>query len=177
MDNYIILLRAVNVAGKNIIKMAELKNHLAKIFPTVRTYIQSGNIIIQSKEGKKSIQKLVFDVIKNHFCLDIEVFVLSDSELYEILANNPFLESYPSNKVFITLLNNIPEPDKFTKLNELKLGAEEYVLKDKHFYFYIPEGMSNTKLSNPFIEKTLNVKATGRNLNTMQKIYSLVNNQ
>jgi len=49
---YIIFLRAVNVSGKNLIKMAELKEKLSKAgYQDVQTYIQSGNILLKS-DGK-----------------------------------------------------------------------------------------------------------------------------
>lgn len=172
---YIILLRAVNVAGKNIIKMAELKIQLEKIFPAVKTYIQSGNIIIQSLSEKKIIQDSVADLIKVNFGLDIEVFVLSISELHYILTQNPFPDSCPANKVFITLLKEVPKEENIAKLNLINLGEEKFTLKENVFYSYVSQGMANAKLSNLFVEKILKVRATGRNLNTMQKLCELIN--
>ncbi|MDM1047504.1 DUF1697 domain-containing protein [Sphingobacterium hotanense] len=59
MNTFVIFLRAVNVSGKNLIKMAELKDVLANAsFTNVQTYIQSGNIILNSSlrcsDGKRS---------------------------------------------------------------------------------------------------------------------------
>jgi uncharacterized protein (DUF1697 family) len=49
MTIYIALLRGINVGGKNIIKMAELKKVFEKIgLCNVRTYIQSGNVLFKS---------------------------------------------------------------------------------------------------------------------------------
>ncbi|WP_156308536.1 DUF1697 domain-containing protein [Sphingobacterium endophyticum] len=54
MNNYIVLLRAVNVSGKNIIKMSELKDVLISDgYLNVQTYIQSGKCtLIFGKEGQ-----------------------------------------------------------------------------------------------------------------------------
>ena len=46
MMDYILFLRAVNVAGKNKLKMQDLKLALQSEFLDAQTYIQSGNILI-----------------------------------------------------------------------------------------------------------------------------------
>lgn len=56
MKTYFVLLRGVNVSGKNIIKMAILKDLLIKNdFKNVTTYIQSGNIILETNLEKEEI--------------------------------------------------------------------------------------------------------------------------
>ena len=46
MKKYILFLRGINVSGKNMISMKELKTYLEEIgFKDVVTYIQSGNIV------------------------------------------------------------------------------------------------------------------------------------
>ena len=50
MNQYLALLRGINVGGKNIIKMADLKASFEKMgFSNVVTYIQSGNALFQSQ--------------------------------------------------------------------------------------------------------------------------------
>ena len=51
MTRYIALLRGINVGGKNIIKMADLKAAFERQgFGNVVTYINSGNILFDSKD-------------------------------------------------------------------------------------------------------------------------------
>lgn len=51
MTLYIALLRGINVGGHKVIKMAELKRVFESIgLKQVKTYIQSGNIVFESKE-------------------------------------------------------------------------------------------------------------------------------
>jgi len=46
MTRYVVLLRAINVGGRNKIPMAELRELLTKLgFSDVVTYIQSGNVV------------------------------------------------------------------------------------------------------------------------------------
>lgn len=176
MKTFIILLRAVNVAGKNIIKMAELKSHLEKAnFKNVKTYIQSGNIILQSNLLASDILTKTKGIISQHFGLNVQVFVLVEESLQQILANNPFKNNEEGNRVFITLIDRNPDSTDLERLANIDLGDEEYVIKDEVIYFYVPQGMANSKLSNPFIEQKLKLHATGRNLNTMLKLSELAN--
>ena len=72
MHTYIVFLRAVNVSGKNIIKMKDLKNHLDNAnFQQVKTYIQSGNIILQSELDKTLVQSNIQQLIQHHFNLSL----------------------------------------------------------------------------------------------------------
>ena len=57
MNIYIALLRGINVGGKNIIKMSELKKVFESIgLCEVQTYIQSGNVIFKSNEEEAVLQ-------------------------------------------------------------------------------------------------------------------------
>ncbi len=174
MQIYVILLRAVNVSGKNIIKMAELKALLQKHYNNVQTYIQSGNIILQTDQDKQFVKSHIYALIKEHLQLDIEVFVLTADELSLIIRDNPFDVDLVSNNVYITLLDQRPDEEIIRQFDELDLGDEKYWIQGHVLYFYLPKGMAKSKLSNPFIERKLKVKGTGRNLNTMHKLLDLV---
>ena len=53
MPKYVALLRGINVGGKNLIKMPELKACFeANAFKDVATYIQSGNVLFASPETR-----------------------------------------------------------------------------------------------------------------------------
>lgn len=172
---YIIFLRAVNVSGKNLIKMAELKEKLAKAgFRDVQTYIQSGNIVLQSDEDSEKVATQINSLILQEFGLDISVFVLTEEELMSSLEACPFPSDLAPNHVFITYLDNQPENTALEAFKAIDLGQEEYLHKGKLFYFYLPSGMAKSKLNNNFIEKKLKVNATGRNLNTINKMLTLI---
>lgn len=51
MKTYVSILRGINVSGKNVIKMADLKQLFETMgYKDVKTYIQSGNVVFTSKE-------------------------------------------------------------------------------------------------------------------------------
>ena len=56
MTTHILLLRGINVSGHNLIKMEALTKMLINLgFRNVQTYIQSGNVILQSDETPSKI--------------------------------------------------------------------------------------------------------------------------
>ena len=50
---YIILLRGINISGKNKIAMSELKELLEKKYANVLTYLHSVNVILDSDKEKR----------------------------------------------------------------------------------------------------------------------------
>ena len=91
MTRYIALLRGVNVGGKNIIKMTDLKAAFEKQgFWNVITYINSGNILFDSgTPGVAILNDMCKKIIAQGFGLDIPVCVISADELEKSLAQAP----------------------------------------------------------------------------------------
>lgn len=174
MKTYVVLLRGVNVSGKNIIKMAVLKTVLIdNDFQNVTTYIQSGNIILSSDLEKDVVARKIQQLIYDHFQLQIAVFCLDLQEMETALQNNPFIENIEPNKLFFTFLNEEPAVDLLADLEKIDFATDQFKVIDKVLYFYLPKGMANSKLNNNFFEKKLKVTATGRNLNTINKLFQL----
>ncbi|QBR13127.1 DUF1697 domain-containing protein [Sphingobacterium sp. CZ-2] len=176
MNSFIIFLRAVNVSGKNLIKMADLKALLVKEgYQDVKTYIQSGNVFLKSNLSAKELKTNFNQLLKKHFQLEISCFVLTIDQVKKALANNPIKREMEGNKLFFTFLDDTPKKENIDALEALDISPEEYHLNEDLLYFYLPNGMSNSKLNNNFFEKKLKVNATGRNLNTINKMLQLAN--
>ena len=110
MTTYLLLLRGVNVGGKNKVSMAELKKHLEELgFLAVSTYIASGNVILRSDKTANEIQAQVEKVLPRAFKLDselIKVLVLSHEQLQSIVDNKPqgfgdHPDTYHSDAIFL----------------------------------------------------------------------------
>lgn len=86
------LLRAVNVAGKNKVNMKNLQAALQEVgFQNVITYIQSGNLVLSSMlQTEPEVATKITEVMKATFDLNIDVFVFSEQNYNQIIANNPF---------------------------------------------------------------------------------------
>ena len=174
MNTYIIFLRAINVSGRNIIKMTDLKTALTEAgFKNVSTYIQSGNIILKSDKEKRIVEQQMKLLIQEKFLVDSAVFCLDVSEVETALQNNPFPADAPNNKVFITFMKSVPSEKNVCALTAFDFGNDSFEIINNVLYFYVVDGMAASKMNNNFFEKKLQTIATGRNLNTIQKVITL----
>lgn len=93
MKTYLILLRGINVGGKNTVSMATLREHLEKLgYANVTTYINSGNVILSSHKSVKAIQTEIESLLPKYYKLDtdlIKVLVLSHEQLRAVVDKRP----------------------------------------------------------------------------------------
>ena len=93
MNRYLVLLRGINVGGKNKVPMATLRELLEELgYSEVTTYIASGNVILSSDKKSEEIQRQIEDALPKAFRLDselIRVLVLSRAQLRAIVENRP----------------------------------------------------------------------------------------
>lgn len=109
-NTYIVLLRGINVGGKNKVQMAPLRACLEGLgFSAVSTYIASGNVILESESPADKIKARIEHALPERFKLDsalISVLVLSHKQLQAIVEHKPrgFGEqpdTYHSDAVFL----------------------------------------------------------------------------
>lgn len=175
MSTFIVFLRGINVSGKNIIKMVDLRVLLDNLkFKNVQTYIQSGNIILDSFDDSLAIENKIHQAISEKFGYDINVLALKRAELVEIFNNNPFINSCDIVKLCVTLLNIPPDLEYIDYLKERAAQNEdEFIIKDKCVYIHCPNGYGRTKITNSVFEKKLGSPATSRNWKTITKMVEL----
>jgi uncharacterized protein (DUF1697 family) len=110
MNSYVILVRGINVGGKNKVPMADLRRCLEKLgFSNVSTYIASGNVILESDKPTEEIKARIEQALPASFKLDsklIKVLVLSRDQLQAVVDNKPegfgeYPEKYHSDAVFL----------------------------------------------------------------------------
>jgi uncharacterized protein (DUF1697 family) len=93
MKSYVVLLRGINVGGKNKISMTELKFCLEEQgFEDVMTYIQSGNVILQSSLDATALGQEIEAMLSNKFKLDssiIKVLILTEDQLQAVIDERP----------------------------------------------------------------------------------------
>lgn len=90
METYVILLRGINVGGRNTLPMKELVSILEENqFKNIQTYIQSGNVVLQSTKNPDTI---ISSIIQNKFGFKPEVLVIGESEFISSIKNNPYIE-------------------------------------------------------------------------------------
>ncbi len=88
---YVALLRGINVGGKTLIKMADLKACVEELgFADVSTYIASGNVLFESGERDAAMLETKIErAIEQRFRLPVKVVVLDRAEYARIVKAIP----------------------------------------------------------------------------------------
>ena len=93
MTRYVVLLRGINVGGKNPVPMARLRDVLGELrYEDVVTYIASGNVILSSGEKPDRIKREIEAALPKHFKLHTEnlaVHVLTAAQLQSVIDDRP----------------------------------------------------------------------------------------
>jgi len=110
MTRYLVLLRGINVGGRNKVPMAALRELLESNGHTkVATYIASGNVILSSDRDAAEIKRELEEALPRTFKLDSEqiaVLVLTRAQLRAVVRKRPKAfgdhpEKYHSDAVFL----------------------------------------------------------------------------
>lgn len=174
MKLQIALLRGINVGGKNSLPMREL----VEIFHSmscenVQTYIQSGNVVFQSKKnwGEAEAEELRRNIsLKKGFAP--HVVILGERDLLKAIEKSPF-QVVDGKALHFFFLDSKPKQPNLERLAKLKAASEEFSLVEKVLYLRAPNGIARSKLA-PAVESTLGVPTTARNLNTVEKLASML---
>jgi len=93
VETFLILLRGINVGGKNKVSMAELKTWLEGLgFLDVSTFIASGNVVVTSDRTAGEIATQIEAALPTAFRLDseiIKVLVLAHDQLQGVVEDRP----------------------------------------------------------------------------------------
>jgi len=170
MKRFIILLRGINVSGKNKLQMADLRELLNDLnFQNIQTYIQSGNIILDTEKSKNKVCEHIKKGIADKFGYNIHVLARTLFEWERAIAKYPFPIENPKIVAFVFLDKKTSE----TKIEAIGVNDDKYKIDNDVVYIYCPAGFARTKLSNNLFERKLKVAATTRNYKTTMKLLQL----
>ncbi|GET21019.1 DUF1697 domain-containing protein [Prolixibacter denitrificans] len=178
MNQYIAILRGINVGGNRKIKMADLKELFAGMsFTEISAYIQSGNVLFSSAKEEDSValgDKLE-QAIADTFGFAVPVIVRTVEELQQAIATNPFYASPDSDieRLHLTFLKTAPAPAQLAVINQINHLPDKFNIIGNHAFVYCSGRYSESKLTNSFFEKKLKVPATTRNWKTVLKLVDL----
>ncbi len=178
METKIAILRGINVGGKRIILMSDLKSLCAELgLEEVRTYIQSGNIIFKSTVKNSDLETKIEKSIKAKFGFDVPVIIRTSQELETAADKNPFYKPNSDiNKLHLTLLKEKPATENIKQTEMYDYKPDKFVIDDKDIFIFCDGQYHQSKLTNNFFEKKLNVGATTRNWKTVLKLIELSKN-
>ena len=183
MTRFVVLLRGVNVGGHNRLPMAELRQALTDDgLESVRTYIQSGNIVLDSPTDEvEVVAARVRSVIARGFALDIPVIALTAAELRAVSDANPYPAEPDPRRVHAIVLPHPPGKDGLALIAAREEAAatkgspDTVTVIGRVAYLHTPNGFGTSELAKTLTSGRSNPLADGtaRNWATVSALLAL----
>ena len=175
MACYVALLRGINIGPRNRISMPDLRAALEQAgLEDVRTYLQSGNVVLTSGAKPESVARKCEQVIAERFGLEIPVVVRTRAELAAVVKRNPLGKVTTDPKRYqVTFLSAKLSPKVVRELEQAAAPEERVVVAGREVYAWHPKTIARSKLWAKLAGKNLGVTATSRNWTTVEALLAL----
>ena len=178
MTRYALLVRGINVGGKNKVVMAQLRQELAELgLENVETYINSGNIFFDSSKARTKLVESLQGFFEEYYPFIKSFSLLSQKDYEEELRNLPdwwFQEIARKDVLFYT--EGLDRESVEEKLLALDLG-EEVIHFGKLAVFwgkFSEASYAKTAYHKHLMKMPFYRQMTIRNANTFDKIGTLL---
>ncbi|MDE3201533.1 MAG: DUF1697 domain-containing protein [Acidobacteriota bacterium] len=180
MPTHIALLRAVNVGGHGKLTMADFRSLLANLgYTNVETYIQSGNAVFDAKPSAAAVHIALTAALTAHMGAPVDAILRTHADLTRIIDANPFAKEAEESgaRVHVGFLAGKAKPNAAGELDRLVASYptrhDSFHLNADALYLHLPDGAADTKFTPRAVERALGVPSTGRNWNTVLKLYAM----
>lgn len=176
MTTLLALLRGINLGSHNRVGMAELRGLVAGLgYQSVRTHLQSGNVLFDSDDDAASAARCIEDGIAAHFALRVPVVIRDHDELAAVVAGSPLRDGeFDPARFIVTFLSREPDPRGLDGLDAGGFEPDRYWPAGRQIYSLHPEGVSKAKLDYRTWERRLGVVGTARNWKTVTRLLELM---
>lgn len=166
----VLLLRAVNVGGRNKLAMSDLKVLLEQLgHEQVRTVLNSGNAVFHSSRRQPAaLAAEIEQGLQTRLGLDVRACVRRPDQLQQALDGLPEFEGEPY--VLVTALFDEPAAPGLAAVLEHNWPDEQIRAGDGVLYLAYPDGAGESKLTAGWLEKRLGVATTSRTPATLRKL-------
>lgn len=170
---HVLLLRGINLGPKRRVPMADLRALLHDAgYAGVRTYVQSGNIVLDATEDPAAVAATAGRLISERFGFDVPVIARTREELAAVVARNPLGEVAADPKRYqVTFLSADVPPDAVARLRAAAAGEEQIVAHGRELYSWHPDGIGRSKMAMAIADRRL--AGTARNWTTVTTLLTM----
>jgi uncharacterized protein (DUF1697 family) len=169
----------VNLGRERRVNMAALRELLdAQGHGNVRTYLQSGNVVLESTLTAPKLEHALERQLVEGLGFEVDVLVRSGAELSKILAANPLraLAKDPS-RYLVTFLRRAPDRSLIRRLEAGQASPERVVAVGRELFSWHPGGIGRSELAKLLQPKKLGMAASARNWRVVEKLESLASGE
>jgi uncharacterized protein (DUF1697 family) len=155
--------------------MADLRSLLTDAgYENVRTYGQSGNVVVTSPSGPRELERAAHGLISERFGFDVPVIARSHAELADVVRRDPFGDIVEDPKLYqVSFLSSELSAETVNALQELAQAPERLVASSRELYAWHPNGIARSQLAKTLGGKKLGVAATARNWKTVTMLLEM----
>lgn len=172
----IALLRGVNVGGHNRLPMPELRERLeTEGCREVRTYLQSGNVVLRSTRGSAATGALIGKVVAE-MGVQTPVVMRTRSELEAIVERAPLGDVASDDaKLLVIFLSEKLGKQRADAIAGLDVAPDQLLVDGREIHAWCPQGASSPRVAKVMTPARLGqgVAATGRNWKTVLALAEL----
>lgn len=174
---YVALLRAINVGGNSIIKMADLRSAFIKTgYLNASTYIQSGNVIFEANaKDLFKTRAAIEEMLSKEFSYNATVILRSHNELIKTVNEAPNTwNTEPDLRCYVAFVREPVTSQDIIK--DTVINKEVDTISGGEGVVYMTTKMSEIKKSgfSKLTGKKIYKDITIRNYNTVKKILSMM---
>jgi uncharacterized protein (DUF1697 family) len=147
-------------------------------FDDVRTYVQSGNVVLFSDRAPAAVADELEGLIAEEFGFEVPVVARTGEELAAVVARDPLGDVADNPKRYqVTFLDSELPPEVASRLEALRVEPERLVIDGRELYTWHPEGVARSKLwAQTASSKGLGgVAGTARNWTTVTTLLAMAN--
>jgi uncharacterized protein (DUF1697 family) len=174
MPRYVALLRAINVGGRNVVKMDQLRRLFEKAgFSGVETFIASGNVIFEGGgKNDAAVEKTIETALRRALGFDVHTFVRTDAEIEKVAAHPPFppLKMHDARALNIGFLKAPLNAAATRALMAFTSDVDDFHTHAREIYWLCRTGQSDSKFNNVKLEKAIGATCTFRSISTVMKL-------
>ncbi len=172
----VVLLRGINLGPNRRVPMAELRALLGEAgYENVRTYVQSGNVVLDSDARAEELEAQTARLISDRFGFEVPVISRTAQELAAVVKRNPLGELAVEPKRYqVSFLDQPLGDEAIRAIHEAAVEPEAVAISGREIYAWHPAGVARSKLWNRLAGGALGVKATARNWTTVETLLGMM---
>ena len=173
---YALLLRGVNVGGRNRLRMAPLAEALRSAgCQAVRTYIQSGNAVFRATPSEAREAAVAAAALATERTgRNVETVLRTGEELERAVLDNPFRDAEGDHRsLHVGFLSLRPAPQRVAALDLNRSLPDKFAVRGREIYLHLPNGAARTRLTNAYFDSILGTVSTFRNWRTVLKLLEM----
>lgn len=175
MQQYIALLRGINVGGHRV-KMTDLRALFEALgFAGVATFIASGNVVFDAPDGDEAqLQTRIERHLRDSLGYEVATFLRTPAELAAVAAHEPFpdLAYGPDTHTLSVMFVAAPPPaDLRQRIHALRTPADDFHVHRREIYWLCRGKTMDSLVDWPLVGRTLPLPPTTvRNITTVRKL-------